>query len=108
MKTLSLRPYPGKLLVCETRKEFKREYRKLFGDDNHELTPSKRGRMVGSYSDKLRQPTYIIWAENAAALAHEVAHVIFSIFDVAGVPTNVVNDEAFCYMLETLFAEAVA
>lgn len=106
MKTLTLRPYPGTLLVCETRKEFKREYRKLFGDNNHGLTPSNKGRMAGRYCKK--RVTYLVWASSPAVMAHEVAHVLFSVFDTAGIPTNGVNDEAFCYMLSTLVEEALA
>ena len=108
MKTLSLRPYPGTLIVCETRKKFKRAYRKLFGDNNHELTAAKRGRMVGKYENKSRCVTYMVWAESTATLAHEISHVIFSVFATAAIPTNVENDEAFCYFMETLMGEALA
>ena len=64
--------------------------------------------MVGHYDDKERCLTYIIWGETPGSLAHEIAHVIFSVFDSAGIPTDRVNDEAFCYLLDTLLTEAMA
>lgn len=108
MKTLSLRPYPGTVIVCETREEFRKTHKRVFKSRDHGLSDFHRGRMVGHYDEKKRQRTFLIWGETTGALAHEVAHVIFSVFDNAGIPTDMANDEAFCYLLDTLLTEAMA
>lgn len=40
-------------------------------------------------------------------LAHEMAHATFKILDYAGVSVSADDDEAFCYLLQHLMAEAV-
>jgi hypothetical protein len=106
MKELSLRPYPGIVRVCGTRKRFKKEYRKLFGDGDHGLTESKKGRMVGKWSDADEKPIYIVYGDSSAYLAHELSHAILHVFELVGIDPRAGDGEPFCYMLSQLLLEA--
>lgn len=104
MKELSLRPYPGTIRLCKSKKEYQKEYKKLFGK-KIDLT-GKRGRMDGRWHDDTLRPIWLVWGENNSYLAHEFAHVIFHIFELCGInPTEAAN-EPFCYMLSQLLLEA--
>lgn len=101
----SLRPYPGTVVICRKRKDFYREHAKRFGED-HEALGHRRGRFVGRYSDKDRWPTYIVWADSAATMAHELSHVVLHVFDIAGIDPVSGNGEPFCYLLSQLMMDA--
>lgn len=101
----SLRPYPGTVVICRKRKDFYREHEKLFGEA-HEKLGHRRGRFVGRYDDNTRWPTYIVWADSAAILAHELAHVVLHVFEIAGIDPVSGNGEPFCYMLSQLMVDA--
>lgn len=101
----SLRPYPGTLQICKSRKEFYRQHTKLFGDRGEDLT-YKCGRMVGKYDTEKRWPTYIVWAETQAHLAHEIAHVVLHVFEIADIDPRGCNGEPFCYLLSQLLLDA--
>lgn len=81
---LSLRPYPGTVKVCATREVFYRQHVKLFGDKGKDLTHN-RGRMVGLWRDRTGRPTYLVWADCPAMLAHEMSHVVLDVFGNAGI-----------------------
>lgn len=103
--TLSLRPYPGIIKLCPNRKTFYQEHLKLFGEKGKDLTYNK-GRMSGKYSDKDHFPTFLVWAENSATLAHEFSHVILHIFDDTGIDPREANGEPFCYLLSQLLTDS--
>lgn len=106
MKTLSLRPYFGRVKVCATVHEYQREYKKLFGHEDEHMTDDKQGRMSGRYCEKKRSPTYVVWARNRSYLAHELSHVILHVFELADIDPRAANGEPFCYMLSQLMLEA--
>lgn len=101
----TLRPYSGSLIICKSRKEFYCEHEKLFGERGEDLT-HKRGRMSGKYDDKARWPTYIVWAEDQNYLAHEIAHVVLHVFELADIDPRGCNGEPFCYLLSQLLLDA--
>ena len=107
MKTLSLRPYPRTVLVCESREEFKKAHFRVFKNDEHGLKDSNRGRMVGLYNDKNRTVVYLVFFEDVPSLVHELTHVVFSVLETASIPINGATDEAFCYLLQQLVADAL-
>ena len=103
---ISLRPYPGDVIVCKTRKAFVREHKALFGNDDHGLKDSNNGRMVGKWCDKAQWPTYIVWGCDTARLAHELSHVILHVFELAGIDPREAGGEPFCYLLSQLLLDA--
>ena len=102
---LSLRPYPGTIKLCASRNSFYREHKKLFGDKGKDLTYN-RGRMVGKWDDRTAWPTYVVWAERPAYLAHEMAHVVLHVFDLAGIDPVAAGGEPFCCLLSQLLIDA--
>lgn len=106
MKTLSLRPYFGKVKVCKNHEEYQRAYTKLFGHPDDGLKPGTNGRMSGKYSDEKQCPTYVVWAKNRSYLAHELSHVVLHVFELADIDPRAANGEPFCYMLSQLMLEA--
>jgi hypothetical protein len=50
--------------------------------------------------------TYLIWAKDAAQLAHEIAHVVLHVFERCGIDPRECNGEPFCYMLSQLMIDA--
>lgn len=102
---IPLRPYPGSVKVCPTKKEFYRQHVKLFGDRGKDLT-GNRGRFVGKWDDAESWPYYLVWAESPAALAHELAHVVLHVFELAGIDPIAAGGEPFCYMLSQLMIDA--
>jgi hypothetical protein len=104
VKELSLRPYPGKLFVAASPKEFELAHEKLFRTSDV-LTRGQLGQFVaGCGRDEMW--TYLVWAEKPHALAHELSHVILHVFERCGIDPRGGNGEPFCYMLSQLFVEA--
>lgn len=103
VRELSLRPYPGRVLVCKTRKAYQEEHVKLFG--NEDDLRGKYGRMTGGCVPG-KPPTYLVWACDTARLAHELSHVILHVFELAGIDPREANGEPFCYMLSQLMLDA--
>ena len=103
LREIPLRPYPGVVFVTKDRKAFVRAAKELFNRD--EDLRGKAGRF-------LQEPTWyhphtvLVWYSNPATLAHELAHVVFGVFDSVGINPCCGNDEPFCYMLSQLFLEA--
>lgn len=102
MKELTLRPYPGTIRVCRSKKEYRKEHRRLFGEDI-DLT-NKFGRMDGHGG----KAVYLVWGCGTAMLAHELSHVILHVFELAGIDPREANGEPFCYMLSQLLQDADA
>ena len=99
MKTITLRPYPGKVILCATKKEYRREHKKLFGDSIS--LKGKFGRCDGH-----KNGTFIVWAVDQAMLAHEFGHVIFTLFGLCGINPADSQGEAFCYLLSQMILDA--
>lgn len=102
LKKLSLRPYPGEIRVCKSKKEYKKEHLALFGESIS--LDGKYGRMDGDG----KKIIYLVWGCDTARLAHELAHVILHSFSVIGIDPREGNGEPFCYLLSQLLLEAEA
>lgn len=104
MKELSLRPYPGTIRLCKSKKEYQKEHLELFKKPID--VTGKFGRMDGLWHEDTMQPIWLVWAVDDARLAHEFAHVIFHIFELCGISPSEASNEPFCYMLSQLLIEA--
>jgi hypothetical protein len=104
MKTLSLRPYPGKVIVCKSRKEYMREHSRIFKREGPDLS-GKGGRMDFQWSKKSGR-VYLVWAASKAYLSHELSHVMLNVFELVGIDPREAGGEPFCYMLSQLMLEA--
>lgn len=105
MKEIALRPYPGSIRLCATREEFYRQHKLMFGEPGKDLTHN-RGRMVARWDDETSWPYYIVWGESTAHLAHELAHVVLHVFELADIDPRAANGEPFCYLLSQLLVDA--
>jgi len=103
LKEIPLRPYPGMVFVTKNRKAFELAAKQLFGRD--EDLRGKAGRFLQE-SSWYHPHTALIWYSTPATLAHELAHVVFGIFDTVGIRPTSGSEEPFCYMLSQLFLEA--
>jgi hypothetical protein len=102
-KEISLRPYNGRLFIAKSKKDYEASHAKLFKNPGV-LSCDQVGRMTGEGNDGLW--TYLVWAEDAPRLAHEIAHVILHVFERCGIDPVCGNGEPFCYMLSQLMLDA--
>ena len=104
-KELSLRPYTGKLWVAKNVDDYHKTQRKLFKEhDPDKLTGAEGGRFfAGAGKDDCW--TYLVWADNMPYMVHELAHVLFHVFERCGIDPRDSGGEGFCYMLHTLVEE---
>lgn len=103
MKKLSLRPYPGTVILCRDRAEYLREARKHFQLDDP-LHKNTQGRMRCSFEGE--SPTFVLFANAPEYLAHEMSHVVLCLFEYVGIDPRDANGEPFCYLLSQLLLEA--
>ena len=106
MKKLAMRPYPGHVIVCKTRKEYQREHRRMFGSKDEGLTKRNSGRMTGRTLDP-QGVEYLVWAAAPCYLAHELSHVILNCFESVRIDPIASGGEPFCYMLSQLMLESM-
>lgn len=104
-KTLSLRPYPGEILLCGSLKELRRQYEKLFKEPYPYEDDLAGGRYI-QVVVKGRGAIWLIFAASKPALAHEFAHVLLHTFELIGCDPAAGNGEPFCYMLSQLLIDA--
>ncbi len=104
MKRLSLRPYPGHVIVCKTKKQYQREAKRLHGEKDTGLTNRSCGRMTGRTLEP-QGVEYLVWAAAPCYLAHELSHVILNCFESVGIDPREGGGEPFCYMLSQLLLE---
>jgi hypothetical protein len=104
MRKLSLRPYHGNLYLAKTRKEYEKKHIELFKTPDV-LSCAQCGRMTGGEGHD-GMWTYLIWADAAPQLAHELSHVILDVFQRCGIDPREANGEPFCYMLSQLMIDA--
>lgn len=98
-------PYPGIVLVTQDWGDFAKLAKKLL--DRDEEQHGKAGRFVSGPS-KLHPFTYLVFWTGYAQLAHEMAHIVFAIFDLVGIQdASCGNEEPFCYLLSQLITDTL-
>lgn len=100
---LSLRPYNGRLFIAPSRKAYEESHQKIFKTPDM-LTCGHEGRFSGGCGqDDLW--TYLLWANSAATMSHELSRVILHTFERCGIDPREAGGEPFCYMLSQLMVE---
>lgn len=101
---LSLRPYSGALYYAKSKKEYERLHKEVFGGPDI-LTCAHEGRFAGGQG-KDGMWTYLVYAKNTPALAHEFMHVAFHVFERCGMNPSDSGGEAFCYLVQQMMNDA--
>lgn len=105
MRRLYLRPYPGVILLCKNRGEYKKWSAWCNDGKPDDISPSAQGRMC-LHKYKNNMPHFTVWATDSARLAHEFSHCILMTFSDCGIDPIAANGEPFCYLLSQLLIEA--
>jgi hypothetical protein len=107
VKTLSLRPYHGDVLLFESLDQLREAYTQMTGDPYPYDTDPKGGCFVRvAVDDDLCETKWLVFAATPHALAHEFAHVLLHTCAAIGHNPTVGDGEPFCYMLSQLISEA--
>ena len=102
--TVSLRPYPGRLFVANTAKDYETLHQKLFKTTDRVRCDLGGRFSVGEGNDGLW--TYLVWAESVTFLVHELSHVVLHVFERCGIDPRDAGGEPFCYLLAQLMKDA--
>jgi hypothetical protein len=103
---LSLRPYHGSILLCDSPAEMRKQYRRLCRKTcPHEITESG-GRYIKIEFDHPHETQWLVYSDSLAYLAHEFCHVLLQTFKTIGHDPTQGDGEPFCYMLSQLMLEA--
>lgn len=103
MAEISLRPYNGKLYFTKTAKQYMKAHKKLFKTPDIIKCDVGAKFTGGEGTDGFW--TYLIYANEPHTLAHEVAHVVFHIFERCGLNPSDSGGEAFCYFLSQIMLD---
>ena len=106
MKALSLRPYHGEILLCDSLAELRKQYRRLTKTAYPYEDDPNGGRFVLVDGGRLTSRAWLVFAATPHALAHEFAHVLLHTFRTIGHDPREGDGEPFCYMLSQLLLEA--
>lgn len=106
MKRLSLKPYPGEIILTRTEEEHAKYYKEYAGREfNEEL---RKGCSTKISFDDHDTVWVVYWKKDYGTLAHELGHVLLDLFtDVIQSNPADGNGEPFCYMLSHLIDQAV-
>lgn len=103
VKEFSIKPYNGRLFIAKTKKSYEKAHKTYF-NESHSVSCNVEGQFYGGCC-KDGFWTYLLWADNDAAMAHELSHAILHIFERVGIDPRESNGEPFCYLLQYLFTE---
>lgn len=108
MKSLSLRPYPGKVIVFKSLKDLRKFYEKLTGEKYPYRTSKDGGQFIKIVhaNNQAKDTKWLVYGRTPHVLAHEFAHVLLKVFEMIGAKPGCGNGEPFCYMLSQLMLEA--
>jgi hypothetical protein len=106
MKELSLRPYHGKILLCESVAEMKKVYRQKTGRPYPFTDDDPTGGRYIKLDGSDGSVRWLVWGNDFPCVAHELTHVLLHTFGVIGHNPTEGDGEPFCYMLSQLLHEA--
>jgi hypothetical protein len=104
VKKIFLTPYPGQVILAKNVAEFKKIYKQYTGEETR-VPKTTVGRCQPLEHDKYAT-TYLVFAESASDLAHELSHVVLKLFQCINTDPRGEGEEPFCYLLAHLLDEA--
>lgn len=105
VKKLSLRPYVGILYIARTRRAYERAHVQLFG--KADKLDDDTGGMFATHEAVEGGLVYLAYADTPRHWVHELSHVVIHLFEYLQNPITSDNSEPFCYLLHTLWQEAI-
>ena len=98
--------YGGRVIICITREAHDREHEALDGG-KYKQANQVRG-VCSFHTEKDNRAVYLlgVFEETQQTLVHELVHLVFGVLSHASVPITRRNDEAFAYLMDTLFKES--
>jgi len=99
--------YGGRILLCITRDSYAEALEQL-KDDPYDHIKEVSG-VSSKHAELDSRAVYLVgvFEGGQKTLVHELAHTTFSILAHSSVPVNARNDEAFAYLMDSLFALCV-
>ena len=107
MKELSLTPYPGRIFLCQTRKELHKKYKKMTGNKYPYKDPSIMSGRYIYIEGKNGEVWFLVYGNRASTLAHEFLHCLLTLFGLVGIDPSASIGEPICYMMSRLMREAL-
>lgn len=107
MKTLSLTPYPGHILLFDSMKELRKRYEKI---TRIKYPYRDRGIQSGMYIYIEYEDGgigFLVYGKKASTLAHEFVHCLLKLFEIVGIDPSASKGEPLCYMLSRLMRQAL-
>lgn len=108
MKELSLRPYHGSILLCDSPVEMRKQYKRLCHKPCPHSITDTGGRYIKIEFGHPHETRWLVYGQCLAYLAHEFSHVLLQTFRTIGHDPTIGDGEPFCYMLSQLMLEAAA
>lgn len=105
-KELSLRPYPGKIILCKSLKEMRRIYEKHTKEKYPYKDEKAGGRFIKIAYGLEKDSIWLVYGKEPHVLAHELTHVLLLLFERIGADPGCGNGEPFCYMLSQLMLDS--
>ena len=109
VKKIHMTPYPGVVFVTKNKAQFIKLAKDFFKADE-DLVDALKGSSGYYLSGATKHETHtaLVWWTTHASLAHEMAHVVFDVFDYVSVGSaDCGNNEPFCYLLGQLISETL-
>lgn len=105
-KRLSLRPYPGEILLFRRLDFMRAKYTALTGKPYDFKDEATGGRYIRVERGKACEVIWLVYARRPHVLAHELSHILLQTLDRIGMHPSDGNGEPFCYMLSQLMLDA--
>lgn len=105
-KELDLRPYLGKIILCEKLESFKNEYAALTGEAYPFTDDDPEGGRYIQLDGENNDVRWLVWGNDFKCVVHELCHVLLHTFGKIGHDPTEGDGEPFCYMLSALMDEA--
>ena len=106
-KEFSVPLYGGRVYIFDNKDKARQAHEYLTKKPTEAMTGAGRTTQFDNSDNGAVSYVICVFDGKTCTLVHELAHLTFFILDRAGVPVDVgANNEAYCYLLDTLFEES--